>query len=91
MFSTAKIHFLAMSGSSHEPATARRRARRQPENGRVVGHCPSFMSVGFARTTRRTAEDLDGLFSFLILDFFFFLTRSKEDDEVDDEEEEGSP
>ena len=47
--------------------------------------------MAFTRTTRRTDEDLDGLFSFLNLDFFFFLTRSEEDDEVDDEEEEGSP
>ena len=48
--------------------------------------------MAFTRTTRRTDEDLDGLFSFLTLDFFFFfLTRSEEDDEVDDEEEEGSP
>ena len=90
--STAKTHFLAMSGSSHEPVTARRRARRHPANCRVVGHCPSFMSVAFTRTTQRTDEDLDGLFSFLNLDFFFFfLTRSEEDDEVDDVEEEGSP
>jgi len=49
------------------------------------------MSVAFTRTTRRVDEDLDGLFSFLTLDFFFF-TRTEEDDEVDDEEEEeGSP
>ena len=53
---------------------------------------PSFMSVAFTRTTRRTDEDLDGLFSFLNLDFFvFFLTKSEEDDEADDVEEEGSP
>jgi hypothetical protein len=50
------------------------------------------MSVAFTRTTRRVDEDLDGLFSFLTLDFFFFFTRMEEDDEVDDEEEEeGSP
>jgi hypothetical protein len=51
------------------------------------------MSVAFTRTTRRVDEDLDGLFSFLTLDFFFFFfTRTEEDDEVDDEEEEeGSP
>ena len=47
--------------------------------------------MAFTRTTRRVDEDLDGLFSFLTLDFFFF-TRTEEDDEVDDEEEEeGSP
>ena len=50
------------------------------------------MPVAFTRTTRRVDEDLDGLFSFLTLDFFFFFTRTEEDDEVDDEEEEeGSP
>jgi len=52
------------------------------------------MSVAFTQTTRRVDEDLDGLFSFLTLDFFFFFffTRMEEDDEVDDEEEEeGSP
>jgi len=50
------------------------------------------MSVAFTRTTRRIDEDLDGLFSFLTLDFFFFFKRTEEDDEVDDEEEEeGSP
>ena len=51
--------------------------------------------MAFTRTTRRVDEDLDGLFSFLTLDFFFFFfffTRTEEDDEVDDEEEEeGSP
>ena len=49
--------------------------------------------MAFTRTTRRVDEDLDGLFSFLTLDFFFFFffTRMEEDDEVDDEEEEGSP
>ena len=48
--------------------------------------------MAFTRTTRRVDEDLDGLFSFLTLDFFFFfLTRTEEDDEVDVEEEEGSP
>ena len=50
--------------------------------------------MAFTRTTRRFDEDLDGLFSFLTLDFFFFFffTRMEEDDEVDDEEEEeGSP
>ena len=46
--------------------------------------------MAFTRTTRRVDEDLDGLFSFLTLDFFFFFffTRMEEDDEVDDEEEE---
>ena len=46
--------------------------------------------MAFMRTTRRTDEDLDGLFSCLTLDFFF-LTQSEEDNEVDDEEEEGPP
>ena len=71
----AKIHFLTRCGSSHEPTTARRRARRHLADCRIVGHCPSFMFVAFTRTTRRTDEDLDGLFTFLNLDFFF-LTRS---------------
>lgn len=50
--------------------------------------------MAFTRTTRRVDEDLDGLFSYLTLDFFFFFffTRTEEEDEVDDEEEEeGSP
>ena len=47
--------------------------------------------MALTRTTRRCDEDLDGLLSFLILDFFFILTRLEEDDEVDDDEEEGSP
>ena len=47
--------------------------------------------MAFTWTTRRIDEDLDGLFSFLTLEFFlFFFTRTEEDDEVDDEEEEGS-
>ena len=51
------------------------------------------MSVVFTRTTRRTDEDRDGLFSFSTLDFFFFffLTRSEENDEVDDAKKEISP
>ena len=46
--------------------------------------------MAFTQTTRRADEDLDGLFSFLTLDFFF-LTLSEKDDEIDDEEEQGSP
>ena len=51
--------------------------------------------MAFTRTTRRVDKDLDGLFSFLTLDFlffFFFFRRTEKDDQVDDEEEEeGSP